>query len=231
MSNATATTAAIVAALEAADFTVKNHIEHSNLVAATIGDGYKVTVFFTRSGAVRGARIDHDDYTFAEVAYGARKLGRTLEMIERFVAQHADATKVEAVVETAAADWAPLNPSVEAMTVVERVDAQLAAGATLDSLMADPDDAPKIVGVRVESYGTDNTHLAVIALWSGVDREDASGIVVPAKVAPRLVAAMRAGVVYGTPEILTSTGGTTFVSATCKVMGRRASADLDRLGY
>jgi hypothetical protein len=90
---------------------------------------------------------------------------------------------------------------------------------------------PKIVTVRVESYGTDDDYLAVIPVWSGVDRGDASGIVVPAKVAPRLVAAMRAGVVYGEPTILTSKGGTTFVSATCHVMGRTANADLKRLGY
>jgi hypothetical protein len=65
-----------------------------------------------------------------------------------------------------------------------------------------------------------------------LDRTDGGGWVLGNKAtAVRLVAAVNAGVVFGTPELLTDVNGRTYVHAANGVHGRTANADLKRLGF
>ena len=79
---------------------------------------------------------------------------------------------------------------------------------------------------------TDLGGFRVKVTWPGVDRPSSKGwVLANPKTAERLAAAINAGVVFSHPEILTDTGGSTYVSARSSILGRTASADLARLGY
>lgn len=51
------------------------------------------------------------------------------------------------------------------------------------------------------------------------------------KLADRLVRAIDAGVVFDRPQVVVDVAGKTYVSASCKVLGRTLNADLKKLGY
>lgn len=73
----------------------------------------------------------------------------------------------------------------------------------------------------------------VTTTWDApVDRPSTHGyLLTNKKVAERLVAAINAQAVYTDAEIRTDVNGATYVAATSRVLGRRASADLKRLGF
>jgi hypothetical protein len=73
----------------------------------------------------------------------------------------------------------------------------------------------------------------VTTTWDAdVDRPTTGGyILTNHATARRLVAAINAQAVYTDPRIVTDVNGATYVQATSRVLGRRASADLRRLGY
>lgn len=93
--------------------------------------------------------------------------------------------------------------------------------------------------LRVDLARTDiagDPSITVHAVWSGVDRPDVGGYALPDtarghRLAARLVAAMRAGVVYPNPVVKTDVDGQTYVSASATVLGRMMNADLKRLGF
>lgn len=71
-----------------------------------------------------------------------------------------------------------------------------------------------------------------------VDRRISGGIVVNSvnpktarQLVKRLVKAINAGVVYTNPKICKDLFGQTYVDAECRVVGRKLSADLKRLGF
>lgn len=75
----------------------------------------------------------------------------------------------------------------------------------------------------------------VLVNWTSpvVDRPCTGGIScgIDRKLAGRLAACIDDGVCHEAPEVKTDINGKTFVSAACRVMGRRLNADLKRLGY
>lgn len=71
----------------------------------------------------------------------------------------------------------------------------------------------------------------VTPVWSGVDRAEAGGIVLPKSLAERAARAFKAGAAYKDARVLTDVNGKTFVSYSCLIMGRRANADLKRIGF
>ena len=78
--------------------------------------------------------------------------------------------------------------------------------------------------------------LVVSTTWEGegLDRKDGHGYAFALNktaLAARLVRAINAGVVFVNPELKTDIYGQTYVSASSKVMGKYANADLKRLGY
>jgi hypothetical protein len=76
------------------------------------------------------------------------------------------------------------------------------------------------------------TGFSVHPIWAGVDRPNTGGWVVRDKrMARRLEAAIRAGVVYSRTEIRTDVDGNTYVAVTSRVLGRYLNADLKRLGF
>ncbi|MBM4469831.1 hypothetical protein GS982_20545 [Rhodococcus hoagii] len=90
--------------------------------------------------------------------------------------------------------------------------------------------APFIIAIN-ETKDEDGT-VHVSPSWHGVDRPDTGGYAVrDRRTADRLVAAIRAGVVYTNPTIVTDVNGKTFVSADRAVYGRTLRADLRRLGF
>lgn len=74
--------------------------------------------------------------------------------------------------------------------------------------------------------------LSVDPVWSNVDRPRTGGwAVTDRRMALRLAAALRAGVVYPDVKVLTDKNGQTYASGSAKVLGRYMNADLRRLGY
>jgi len=73
----------------------------------------------------------------------------------------------------------------------------------------------------------------VTTTWdAAVDRPSTHGyLLTNKKVAERLVAAINAQAVYTDAKIRTDNTGATYVAATSRVMGKRANADLKRLGF
>ncbi len=73
----------------------------------------------------------------------------------------------------------------------------------------------------------------VTPVWSGVDRPDSASWSTGKNraLAGRLAQAMKAGVVFENPSIMTDVNGKTFVSALSLVRGRALNADLRRLGF
>jgi hypothetical protein len=72
--------------------------------------------------------------------------------------------------------------------------------------------------------------------WNDVDRPFTHGFLFDdtlhgRKLAERLITAIRAGVVFVRPTVRTDKYGQTYVEATSMVLGKRANADLRRLGY
>jgi hypothetical protein len=97
--------------------------------------------------------------------------------------------------------------------------------------------APRIVDVKVardtDDHCTGSNNLwSVTPVWAGVDLPDNFGWIVRGeRLARRLDAAVRAGVVFGPAEVCTNIKGKTYVNASSRVLGRTLNADLRRLGY
>jgi hypothetical protein len=97
-------------------------------------------------------------------------------------------------------------------------------------------DGAHVVGV-IEPSASDPRSLTVWFDWHGVDvdRPRCHGISTGRnrKLAERLVAATAAGAIFDLDkvEILRDVEGSTYVSASSKVMGRYLNADLTRLGW
>jgi hypothetical protein len=75
---------------------------------------------------------------------------------------------------------------------------------------------------------------SVRGVWGGVevDIPDTPGYLIrDRKLAERLAAAIRAGVVFVDPEVKTNVNGKTYVNARSTVLGRMVNADLRRLGH
>jgi len=78
--------------------------------------------------------------------------------------------------------------------------------------------------------------IVVRTIWSGpnLDRTDGHAWAFSDRSMPlakRLVRAIEAGAAFGTPELRTDARGKTYVTADPKVFGRKANADLRRLGF
>lgn len=79
---------------------------------------------------------------------------------------------------------------------------------------------------------TDLEGFRVKVTWPGVDRPSTQGWVLGNRnTAERLATAINAGAVFSDPEIVTDSAGQTYVRANYSIVGRRASADLARLGF
>jgi hypothetical protein len=68
-------------------------------------------------------------------------------------------------------------------------------------------------------------------VWEGVDRPNTGGIVCPERIAPRLVAACNAGVLFVGDQVVKDVDGKTYVDTVCQVTGRHLHADLKKLGF
>lgn len=93
---------------------------------------------------------------------------------------------------------------------------------------------PTIADIAVEDieYPGLGTMLTVTVLWEGVDRPNVGGMTVKdAKMADRLVRAIRAGVAYPNPRIVRDNAGKTYVHTDRAVMAKYLHADLKRLGF
>ena len=100
---------------------------------------------------------------------------------------------------------------------------------------------PRIVDVivapdTIPGLGADVDVISVRPVWDApgitLDRPIVHGwSLTNRKLVPRLVAALRAGVVYDNATVATDVDGNTYVAATSRVLGRKLSADLKRLGY
>lgn len=90
---------------------------------------------------------------------------------------------------------------------------------------------PTLVDVRVTPEEDSPGCVCVTPVFSGVDRPDCFGWIVKAKLAPRLVRAVRAGAVLYDLEVKTDVAGETYVSSRSRVMGRHMNADLRKLGF
>ena len=75
-------------------------------------------------------------------------------------------------------------------------------------------------------------YFQVDAIWGGVDRPNVGGFAIRrAAVAARLAEAIKAGAVYYGGHVCRDVNGKTYVHAASRVLGRRANADLRKLGY
>lgn len=78
----------------------------------------------------------------------------------------------------------------------------------------------------------EGARITVRPIWGDVDRTEGAGIVAPnAKVADRLVRAMRAGAAFRNEQVLRDVHGKTYVNAEHRVSSRTLNADLTRLGF
>jgi hypothetical protein len=92
--------------------------------------------------------------------------------------------------------------------------------------------SPQIVSVEITAVDDEIGGFNVCPIWEGVDRPKAGGYRVRTKaLADRLAAAMRAGAVFYNVTAQTDVNGRTFASTRSRVLGRRANADLRRLGF
>ncbi len=91
---------------------------------------------------------------------------------------------------------------------------------------------PQIVDVEVTPDRDDACcFVHVQPVWSGVDRPKIGGWACRTETAPRLVRAIKAGVVYGPATVATDVDGKTYAQAASKILGRTMHADLKRLGF
>ena len=91
---------------------------------------------------------------------------------------------------------------------------------------------PVAVTIEARSDADLGHYFQVDAIWGGVDRPDVGGFAIRrASVAARLARAIKAGAVYFDAEVRRDVNGRSYVSAKSRVLGRRANADLRKLGY
>lgn len=91
--------------------------------------------------------------------------------------------------------------------------------------------APHIATVYISRA---ENELRVVTEWAGVDRPIAHTFSLTAtkiSLAGRLVAAIKAGVVFTNPRVMVDVRGQTYVSHGITVIGRTMDADLKRLGF
>lgn len=90
---------------------------------------------------------------------------------------------------------------------------------------------PTIIDVTVTPEPNRPGLVGVRPFWSGVDQPAGVGWLCSEKIAPRLVRALRAGVVCTNPTVATSVHGHTYVECGYAVDRRHLNASLKRLGF